>query len=131
VRSRGTMGSEVPEEADTSAGVLEVKKRATEDDMASTGEAKRARAEEHSEVPQTPLPLGRREDESGQHIGPKARPTVMDVVNLPCGLQDVAPRKSAGSPLGSDRAMGGGPQSPSGARRFERFGPPPIGQASR
>jgi hypothetical protein len=58
VRPRGTAGSEVPEEAGTSARVQEVRKRTVEDDAASIGEAKRARVEEHRGCRRCCFPCG-------------------------------------------------------------------------
>jgi hypothetical protein len=48
---------------------------------------------------------------------------LMDVIDPPSGLQDIAPRKLAGSPLGSDHVTGDDLWSPLGIRWFRRFGP--------
>jgi hypothetical protein len=71
-----------------------------------------------------PSPLEQCEDELGERFDPEA------LDDAGCDYPAPAPRELAGLALGLGHAMGDG-RSPPGIWQFRRFGPPPIGRASR
>jgi hypothetical protein len=131
VKPRSTTGSQIPKGSRMPASAPEAMKCIEEDAAAPTEEVKWARVEKHSGTPQMPSSLERGKDESGKRTGPEVLLMTPDVTDPPRDLQDAVPRELAGSALGLGHAMGDGLRSPPGVRWFERFGPPPIGWASR